>query len=699
MREVAENAGEVKPSAVRSKPPGLGLLFLASFAALYFELVMIRYLSTEIRVFAYIQNLPLIASFLGIGLGMVLGRPPRLLKRVFPFVATFLFSITAYSTPLRLTHLPLPGKEYFMWGVPTTYFHMVAAVMRFYAVTLGIVALLVAFFTVLGGIVGEHLALHPPLPGYGVNLLGSLAGIAAFTLLAFLSLPPILWVLFGFAAILPFFLRDRLAFVYFILVIAIVGLPYPETYWSPYYRIDLYSLLPDLDSTKPSGFVLNVNHDYHQKMVDLSPAFLAQYPDAQPNKDALPTYELPYRLVPKPGEVLVVGAGTGNDVAAALRHGADHVDAVEIDPVILALGRKYHPEGPYSSPHVTIHNDDARAFFKKTKRSYDLVIFGYLDSHTLFSSFSSLRLDNYVYTVQSFQEARRLLKPDGSLVLAFASGRTFMTERVIATLTRAFDVPPRIFPTGYDGSGIVFVEGVARLGPPLPGYSEARAKPLAQIQRALVTTDRWPFLYLAGRTIPLSISSVLLLFLVGTIILLRATVSLPSLGNRRNLHFFLLGSGFLLLETKGVTELSLLFGSTWIVNAVVIGAFLLMAILANALVMRRTPPYTLAYGALFVLLGGSMVLPYSHLDALPGWEKVLASGILVGLPVFFSGLIFSRSLERVGRPSEALGVNLLGAVIGGILENTVMLAGTAILGATAILLYGLSAVCVRGPAA
>jgi hypothetical protein len=52
-------------------------LFLASFLALYFEVVIIRYLSSEVRVFAYLKNLPLIAAFLGIGLGMILGRAPR----------------------------------------------------------------------------------------------------------------------------------------------------------------------------------------------------------------------------------------------------------------------------------------------------------------------------------------------------------------------------------------------------------------------------------------------------------------------------------------------------------------------------------------------------------------------------------------------------------------------------------------------
>src|SRR5919204_624219 len=51
-------------------PRALSLrLFLLSFLILFLEVVLIRWVSTEIRVFAYIKNLPLLASFLGLGLG------------------------------------------------------------------------------------------------------------------------------------------------------------------------------------------------------------------------------------------------------------------------------------------------------------------------------------------------------------------------------------------------------------------------------------------------------------------------------------------------------------------------------------------------------------------------------------------------------------------------------------------------------
>ena len=94
------------------------------------------------------------------------------------------------------------------------------------------------------------------------------------------------------------------------------------------------------------GLGVEVNHDFHQTVLDLSPEFTARFPDAESSRSALPNYDLPYLLVPQSGRVLVVGAGTGNDVAAALRHGAAHVDAVEIAPLILGLGRKFHLKCP-----------------------------------------------------------------------------------------------------------------------------------------------------------------------------------------------------------------------------------------------------------------------------------------------------------------------------------------------------------------
>jgi spermidine synthase len=94
--------------------------------------------------------------------------------------------------------------------------------------------------------------------------------------------------------------------------------------------------------------------------------------------------------------VAIVGSGSGNDVATALRMGAAHVDAIEIDPAIAFLGTKYHPERPYDDPRVTLSINDARNFFRTADQKYDLIVYGVLDSHTALSHASSLRVDSYV---------------------------------------------------------------------------------------------------------------------------------------------------------------------------------------------------------------------------------------------------------------------------------------------------------------
>src|SRR5262249_32794546 len=148
------------------------------------------------------------------------------------------------------------------------------------------------------------------------------------------------------------------------------------------------------------GFEVQVNQDSHQQALDLSGRF-DRVADLATRRRI---YDEPYRFGVN-GDVLIVGAGTGNDVAAALRAGARSVDAVELDPVILEIGAA-HPEAPYRDARVRTVNSDARGYLRRTDRRYDKIVLGYLDSHSLFSAMSSVRLDNFVYTKEFFRELR-----------------------------------------------------------------------------------------------------------------------------------------------------------------------------------------------------------------------------------------------------------------------------------------------------
>src|SRR5438132_1591802 len=122
-------------------------------------------------------------------------------------------------------------------------------------------------------------------------------------------------------------------------------------------------------------------------------------------------------------DVMIIGAGSGNDVSAALRYGAKRIDAVEIDPTINWIGRMYHPDKPYDDPRVHtiadnpaewgIHLDDGRSFTRKTPHQYDLAIYALVDSLVLHSGDSSIRLENFLFTEQAFVDIKSRLKPGG----------------------------------------------------------------------------------------------------------------------------------------------------------------------------------------------------------------------------------------------------------------------------------------------
>ena len=110
-----------------------------------------------------------------------------------------------------------------------------------------------------------------------------------------------------------------------------------------------------------------------------------------------------------PKKILIVGSGTGNDTAYALQKGVKKIDAVEIDPVIIDIGRNYHPQKPYQSNKVNVIQNDARNFIQHTKNKYDLIVYGLLDSHASLSGRGGIRLDSYVYTVEAFKESKKIL--------------------------------------------------------------------------------------------------------------------------------------------------------------------------------------------------------------------------------------------------------------------------------------------------
>jgi hypothetical protein len=174
--------------------------------------------------------------------------------------------------------------------------------------------------------------------------------------------------------------------------------------------------------------------------------------------------------------------------------------------------------------------------------------------------------------------------------------------------------------------------------------------------------------------------------LVGLGILAMCSVGLIERGSERKSEerggllplapFFFMGMAFMLLETSGLVRMSLLFGATWFVNALVFGSVLTMVLLANWLahvwpMQRSTPLFLLLLAALAV----AWALPPATFSAWHPLAKYLASSVVLFVPILLGNLAFSQAFRESASPAKAFGANLLGAVVGGVSENLALISG------------------------
>jgi predicted membrane-bound spermidine synthase len=305
---------------------------------------------------------------------------------------------------------------------------------------LAVVFLMTALaFMPVGQLCGRLMERRAKLRAYGLNLLGSLLGVLLMLVASYLWTPPLVWFALCFLAVLFLTLRtssQMIAGLCFVVICTVV-LAWPANpLWNRVYSP--YQIL-EIGRSEDTGLTLiNAAGNYYQRIYDFSGAQGARWSKVRGY------YDFPYKAHPTLGNIAVVGAGTGNDVAAALRAGAQRVNAIEIDPVILLTGKLSHPEKPYSNPRVHAVVNDARSFLRTTDEKFDLVVYGLLDSHTLLSQGSSVRLDSFVYTVEALREARSRLKPDGVISLSFAVLSAAQGRKIYLMLQQAFDYFPGI---------------------------------------------------------------------------------------------------------------------------------------------------------------------------------------------------------------------------------------------------------------
>lgn len=684
---------------------GYGRLFTLSVLGLFFEMLMIRWLSSEIRIFAYYKNFVLIACFLGFGLGAALCR-----RRVHPIAMAvpILFFTMLVAAPIpgmhdavvNLTTLVGMTSQTQIWEIAVPQSFSYAALAMAIVAVGPLFAGIVFTFIPIGQMVGSLLETAPRGPlGYTINVLGSLLGIILYTVICLLYQPPAIWFVAGALLFTGILLRQRTSLLVFAgaCLLAAAALTVwvsrvSKVYWSPYQKL---TLAPIRDKDEVVAYSLNTNDSWYQQVLNLSPDFLERHRELTGGQDPKRNpYNLPYLFTQSPNSVLVLGSGMGNDVAAALRNTNAQVTAVEIDPLILELGENLHFEKPYQSPRVKIINDDARSYIENSHDKFDLILFSLLDSHTTASSFSNIRLDNFVYTQEAIARAQELLSPRGLMILKFQVGSKWIAYRLSALLQQVFQRPPFAIRAEslYGTGGTFFIIGSSEAMnkiSQIPNVPKLIEVPVPQSSVTL-TTDDWPYFYQDRRRLPAAVVGMggfLIFFswyLVRRLMGSRPQELTPSW----KIHFFLLGAGFMLLEAQIISKMALLFGTTWIVNSIVVAGLLLLIVISN-LIFEAWKSYPLAVPYLGIILSAIpayfipiRALLFEHLAV-----RIVIATLLLCLPVLFAGMVFIRSFSEAHFSGAALGWNLIGAVLGGMLETVSQATGIRSLVLIAIGLY------------
>jgi spermidine synthase len=665
-----------------SRRAGLELLG-ASFAALLLELALIRWLPGRVRVIAYFPNLVLIAAFLGLGVGALLR------FRSSAWLGAGMLGIVGLGLGLGRIAFTAGGVGEHLWLL---YFDLPhdAPVVHGVVLPIALVFAGVALaFVPLGGAIAGRIQQFQergrPLTGYAIDLLGSLTGVLVFLGLAAAGVRPVWWFALALAAAsaaVPRGMWTRLLFLLPALgALAAIAATDNAQWYSPYYAIRVAP--PD----DVGGISVLTNGSLHQDMMDLR--VNAPGRSSETRDIVRAGYRIPVMNLAKlPRRALVLGAGTGNDVAVLLDAGVPEVHAVEIDPVILEIGRTLHPARPYSDPRVIVHNTDARAFLEHTDLTFDLIIFGTLDSMTRLSALGNVRLDNFVYTVESVRAARARLAPGGGLALMFMVVEPYIEDHLTAILYQAFDAPPLVWRNNHVLFNRLFLAG--------PGFAHLAADPrfrddtwLAQRPR-FAPNDDWPYLYMAQPSVPpfyLAIGAVVVGFALVLLLSVSAPLRRSVLAGRIDAEMMLFGAAFLLVETSFVTEMNLLFGATWRTSAIVFAALLFSLLVATLAAARRRVDARIALAGVIVSLLIVALLPLRTMAPSAELPRILFALVVCGVPVGCAGLAFAARFAVRPDAATAFGWNIIGAVLGGVLELSSMLTGLHALFILAAVLY------------
>ncbi len=646
-------AGTDHPNRTGSGDRGVVIrLLIGSSLMLFIELALIRWLGSNVTHLSYFSNFVLLGSFLGIGAGFLISRKSWSILPVTPVLLALLL-LGVWRFPVTIDRA----------GDDIVYFTSLESSGPPAWLVLPIIFVVVAI--ILAGpaeVVGRCFGKLPPLIAYRWDLVGSVIGIVGFSLLSFVRAPSVVWGVIASIGLVVLAIGKLRKIMAALAALVIVGTLTaeslsPGTSWSPYYKVTGSQVGQDEDGAL---YLVTVNGIPHQLM---GPANFKL-------ERAEKLYGTPYeRRADAPlGNVLIIGAGSGSDVAIALQKGAQHVDAVDIDPRIMEIGAELNPDNPYQDPRVTRIVNDGRAYLEASDKKYDLILFALPDSLALVSGASQIRLESFLFTEEALESARDRLTDDGVFAMYNYYREDWLIDRLGGTARAAFDHEPCIDLLGGGQAVVTVAKDAAnqRCGPQnhvLPASTVAPAD------------DNAPFLYYRGGGIP----SVYLWTLGGILLISLLTVRIlggPLRGMRPYFDLFCMGAAFLLLETKNIATFALLFGTTWFVNALVFAGVLIVVLCAVETTRRfRTPPIKVVFAGIALSLLVAYLIKPEWLLALPFFPRLLAAVLLAFVPIFLANVAFAKRFAASDNSQSAFGINLLGSIVGGCLEYSALMLG------------------------
>lgn len=648
-------------------------LFLLGFLTLLLELTLIRYLAGNIWNLGYFPNFVLISVFIGMGIGFVFHHYVSEKISITLFQAAFVLLLLLVAIIfVRHPFVPGFGEWYGTFGGDVYFTHLPFNIDKHNNILfISCFVLLIIIFCFISQRTAKKFRLFSPLSAYTLDIAGSCLGIISFMIISFLQLPAHWWFLI-LAIITPLIIETRWTFRFipsiFCIIVSIISYQqdtvfmnnpkfkgHHETYWSPYQKIEYIE-----EAGEKTIFVNGINHQ--EILSDPSKKF----------------YHLPYLFrrvtfgMPTYKKVLIIGSGAGNDVVAALQNNVEHIDAVEIDPVIAKIALKHSPYKVYNNPRVRLYIRDGREFMTNTKEKYDLIIFALTDSLVKVSPLSQLRLENYLFTVDSIHRAYNLLNDNGDIVLYNLYRLPFVCIKILEILYKGTGREPIILLKNEDFLMVLGGKSVHYVNPHKMYYD--------------VPTDDWPFLYLPHRGLPsyylIAMASVFCFVILLLVLLQLLTFKRERLYKKNYLlikiSFTVMGIAFLLLETKSILQFSLLFGTTWLNNSLVFLAVLISILLANwtARLIKNDNLLWIIYFLLVISAMSTYFYPLSNLLRLDNvFTRFLVASIMTFSPIFFANLIFSIVFRDQAIAEHLFGWNMLGAPLGGVIEYTSMMFG------------------------